>query len=512
MQEHIDKSSRDIAAGAFAGETGFTPPVKILLALGILAALAASLAACRHNPVDADELEHLHASWMWAKGLQPYTDFFEHHPPLYWITLRPMIPADARDLPAVLMTVRTFSWVVAALTVIASWGFFKTLLGSKAAWCGAFFLSVQCVVCRECTDVRPDGPSLLLLILGSTLAIRATGIAGNRSAASPPLALLAGLILGLGVCMITKAVFWVTLLILSLLLAAAIGRFRAGMPRYLASVIALIAGVFLAGGGQIIWALSASDFTAFWHHNFTVNRSASHVLSNMYATKIAMDGLLCWPMLSIPLAVLGAARFLTDKTRFPLPLRLTGLALAASGMILILLGNGPFLQYHLHLFVMLAGFAGLAAAGLLDMCSPAGKVISVLGLLATFAFVGGEIVRDCSIPRLAKSLAPFQAMINAASPTDTYQSVDQLTPVFVPNCNPRLYMKRRPFKNDATDLLITNEILADINIKHPRWVIGLRAQDIPADTPALKMLRQELLKSYRPPEGDGKIWERRTGP
>lgn len=39
----------------------------------------------------ADDLEHIHASWLVWQGQTPYTDFFEHHHPLMWYIFAPLI-------------------------------------------------------------------------------------------------------------------------------------------------------------------------------------------------------------------------------------------------------------------------------------------------------------------------------------------------------------------------------------------------------------------------------------
>src|SRR5262249_17869013 len=43
------------------------------------------------SPLAVDELEHVHAAWLVSKGQTPYVDFFEHHPPLFYFTLAPVV-------------------------------------------------------------------------------------------------------------------------------------------------------------------------------------------------------------------------------------------------------------------------------------------------------------------------------------------------------------------------------------------------------------------------------------
>jgi hypothetical protein len=51
--------------------------------------LLARIPVLTHRPFDPDEFEHAHAAWCVFKGMLPYKDFFEHHTPWYYYTLRP---------------------------------------------------------------------------------------------------------------------------------------------------------------------------------------------------------------------------------------------------------------------------------------------------------------------------------------------------------------------------------------------------------------------------------------
>ena len=40
---------------------------------------------------DIDEFEHVHSAWSMTQGLALYKDFFEHHPPLFYFTISPLL-------------------------------------------------------------------------------------------------------------------------------------------------------------------------------------------------------------------------------------------------------------------------------------------------------------------------------------------------------------------------------------------------------------------------------------
>ncbi len=55
-----------------------------LCALVLAVAAAALVYATLHRVFDYDEIEHAHAAWLMSRGLRPFYDFFECHPPFLW--------------------------------------------------------------------------------------------------------------------------------------------------------------------------------------------------------------------------------------------------------------------------------------------------------------------------------------------------------------------------------------------------------------------------------------------
>jgi hypothetical protein len=68
----------------------------LFVILVALALLIISLAVNR--AFSEDEIEHIHASWYVQNGQVPYRDFFEHHHPLLWFLLAPLIALCGEDL------------------------------------------------------------------------------------------------------------------------------------------------------------------------------------------------------------------------------------------------------------------------------------------------------------------------------------------------------------------------------------------------------------------------------
>src|SRR6187551_1970756 len=76
---------RQRARLAGAARTLLTLDLADVLAFIILAvALAALVQATLRRAFDYDEVEHAYAAWLISRGLKPFYDFFECHPPFLW--------------------------------------------------------------------------------------------------------------------------------------------------------------------------------------------------------------------------------------------------------------------------------------------------------------------------------------------------------------------------------------------------------------------------------------------
>ena len=61
--------------------------VKALAAVFVVLTFALSI----FRFLDGDEFEHVHSAWHVLNGAIPYVDFFEHHHPLLWYLLAPVL-------------------------------------------------------------------------------------------------------------------------------------------------------------------------------------------------------------------------------------------------------------------------------------------------------------------------------------------------------------------------------------------------------------------------------------
>ena len=136
---------------------------KFLFALvALLALLLLSLSVNR--VLWDDEIEHVHASWYVLQGQVPYRDFFEHHHPLLWFLLAPLIAWLGEGL-AVLAAGRMLMLAAALGIAWLTWRIARRAAGHAEAGLFAVavlfssFMFVPCVM-----EVRPDVPMVLLAL------------------------------------------------------------------------------------------------------------------------------------------------------------------------------------------------------------------------------------------------------------------------------------------------------------------------------------------------------------
>jgi hypothetical protein len=148
---------------ALAARLGRFRPGRFLFAiLVILALLALSLSVNR--AFWDDEIEHIHASWYVRNGQVPYRDFFEHHHPLLWILLAPVLSLCGEGL-AVLGALRLLMLLLAFGIGWLTWRISRLAGGdAETAWLAvailfSSFMFIPCVI-----EVRPDIPMVFLAL------------------------------------------------------------------------------------------------------------------------------------------------------------------------------------------------------------------------------------------------------------------------------------------------------------------------------------------------------------
>jgi hypothetical protein len=152
-------------------------------ALAFLTSLAVVL---WYRGLDPDEFEHLHAAWAVSSGQLPYVDFWDNLGPLLYYLLAPIthwLPEGYLPLFAGRLVCATFS--LAALVVV--WRIAQRWGGSRAGFVATALLLGSPVFLRKATEIRPDAPMILFIMLA------VFALTWNRPKA-PPRDLLSGLL------------------------------------------------------------------------------------------------------------------------------------------------------------------------------------------------------------------------------------------------------------------------------------------------------------------------------
>ena len=158
------------------------PPVQLRLTLSLRAcgylqaAIILGLLAYRclflswFRAFDTDEFEHIQNAWLMAQNLCLYRDFFEHHPPLLYVMLTPLMRyfRDADVLYAARLAMVPFALGILALTAHLA----RKLGGRLAGVSACALLSTVVVFQQKSIEVRPDVPGVFLLLVAVALSLR----------------------------------------------------------------------------------------------------------------------------------------------------------------------------------------------------------------------------------------------------------------------------------------------------------------------------------------------------
>ncbi|HNV03095.1 MAG TPA: glycosyltransferase family 39 protein [Vicinamibacterales bacterium] len=160
--------------------------------LAALVALALALSVFR--PFNNDEIEHVHSAWHVYGGARPYIDFYQHHHPLLWYALAPLLALTGQSASAM----HAFRAVFFVLAMAVVWATYRLGLECRlprpVALLGAVLLLSMTSFTQVAIEVRPDVPQTLFGVLSAIFLVRLgrTGAArdGARAGALAALAFL----------------------------------------------------------------------------------------------------------------------------------------------------------------------------------------------------------------------------------------------------------------------------------------------------------------------------------
>jgi len=151
---------------------------------------------------DPDEFQHLHGAYCVARGLVPYLDYYEHHPPGSAWLLAPLVRVLGETWTTVLAgraLMLAFTAGILALTFALG----RRVVGARTAALGVLLLSTTQLFVDKSLEVRPDVPATLLWLAGLAVLLRA-----NDGERKRPFA-VAGLLFGASFMFTPKLAFGV---------------------------------------------------------------------------------------------------------------------------------------------------------------------------------------------------------------------------------------------------------------------------------------------------------------
>ena len=139
----------------------------LIACIGILAFFV-----CYNKFFHVDEIEHIHCAWYIKKGYIPYRDFFEHHNPLFWFSLLPVLYLGGDSVNTILLA-RLFMGCVMLGIVYCAYLIASTVAESKETGLfAAVLLFSTTLFIEKAIEIRPDGLQVLFGMISLYCLIR----------------------------------------------------------------------------------------------------------------------------------------------------------------------------------------------------------------------------------------------------------------------------------------------------------------------------------------------------
>lgn len=390
-------------------------PSRILGALAfglVLAVLLTSLVLAwvisTNRALEADEIEHVHATYNIRSGLLIYEEFRQPHPPLLYAVLWPLV--DGEEPVASFRRSRVAMALILTVLVLLVGLAARRLAGDLAGLAAAGLALLHSTFIERGIEVRTDGPMALLVT--AALLLELSGLSRRRRF------LFQALLLSLAFLLTPKSVF-ACVAFGSLWLLHALRERRFGL------VAAPMAVWFLPLAITTAILAALGNLDAFWTTNFgdaaaMASRSEGNLPQGLGP---GLTALVLWAesrrnLLFVGLAVAGFLLGLTAWRREGDP-RLRFVVWLALWLFASIWVN-PFPYPYFHVTVLPAFFllAGLAVERLAKLLRLPALGASSLALLLLI-FLGAAAT---SAPRLLR-----QAMPNIDRQFETLREVQRVT-------------------------------------------------------------------------------------
>ncbi len=119
-----------------------------------------------------DEFEHIHSTWYVKDGHVPYRDFFQHHNPLLWYLMAPLLWIFGETVEA-MMACRILIFAVSLAIAFLVYSISRTLTMSREAGLISVVLLFSMPFFVDSTiEIRPDVPMLLFSLISIHFLVR----------------------------------------------------------------------------------------------------------------------------------------------------------------------------------------------------------------------------------------------------------------------------------------------------------------------------------------------------
>lgn len=220
---------------------------------------------------DEDELEHMHAAWCTAKGMVPYRDFGEVHPPFLYYLLSPFfaffdVERGIDNALGFIFFGRILMWAVMILVLGLTVWLGKRVAGARAGFVAAALLASTTFFQDKALEVRPDNPALVFWLTSILCTLMALRHEDKNHKTPVGLFLTAGFCLGMAIISTQK----ILMVAPGLGVAAALYLYEGQRKKALAIKLG---GLFSYLGGALLPIAAVSVFFqahhalgAFYHH------------------------------------------------------------------------------------------------------------------------------------------------------------------------------------------------------------------------------------------------------
>ena len=232
--------------------------------------IQAALLSIRY--IDHDEVEHLHTTWHLISGHQPYKDFFQHHNPLLWYMLAPIMMFTGESL-AIIFIARSIMFIATIAVLFLIKRLSMQLLPAVNPWLAPFLAATTILFQMKSLEIRPDIVEILLSLLMLTAIIDAVqGQQSEKQTLGRKRIFIAGLLGGAAFLFVQKAVFYIVPAVMMLCFMARPTKTKISALFAFAMGVALPLTVMIISA--TIQGFSSEYLALAYQLNFYLSRSA----------------------------------------------------------------------------------------------------------------------------------------------------------------------------------------------------------------------------------------------